>query len=616
MTETQRRTENLQRAYVVYRALAAACEMLFQPTTTESGMIVRLCQTLIQDTDFCAVWLAHPGTDGVFLSLGRAVQKPEDEQWLDGLHLTAQDHDSTIARVWRTQTPVIHEDLISGRDCEADARLVGRLGGASVLAVPVERAGEPWAVLVFIARHPFAFDEATQSACEQVAVLLRYALEEVDRKRVQSAQQDSESRRARTDPLTGLPNRLALDEHLPGALARARRRQKTVAVGILDLDDFKPVNDRFGHAAGDVLLRRFVDMLRARLRETDFLARIGGDEFVIVSEDLDPDQVMDPLGRALERVHTAVEAPFDLGHGRSAQVGMTMGIALYPQEAEEADALLHLADTAMYACKVDKMDRTRWWHAGAKGFDLGAESARESVLEPFGLAASLELQLLDARVLDAAATTFATAFYDELAQEPELASVLDCLSPDEFDHLKQKQAAHLLFLLQPEMTRHTLEENARKLGQIHALVGISGASLERTFTLYEDLLRKELDNTPLTARVRYRILRVATARLRLDIQAQLTAMDQIIGAYFSRLHAPTPTHARWIDTLGDLLDDLVALPGIRHAAVLRPDERGVLHMVAGAGADFDRVMGTIEREELYPNLNPSPGVERGPLAMA
>ncbi len=172
-----------------------------------------------------------------------------------------------------------------------------------------------------------------------------------------------EAQRARRDALTRLPNRLALLEYLPAAIARARRSGALMAVGMLDLDDFKSVNDRFGHAGGDALLIELSRRVPALVRAGDFVARLGGDEFLFVFEGLSTADAQAQLDRALARIHQAVERAFDLGEGRQARIGMSMGLALFPHDGEHAEALLRRADAAMYAVKQAKGTRKRWWSA-------------------------------------------------------------------------------------------------------------------------------------------------------------------------------------------------------------------------------------------------------------
>ena len=148
------------------------------------------------------------------------------------------------------------------------------------------------------------------------------------------------------DELTDLPNRRLLEDRLDQALAQANRTESKVGVFVLDLDHFKEVNDTFGHRVGDIALREVVARLGSRLRASDTLARSGGDEFTVVS------QVGDNHGAQIlvDDLERAVAQPFLL-EGHLIQAGLSIGVALYPDNGETADELRAVADKAMYAAK-------------------------------------------------------------------------------------------------------------------------------------------------------------------------------------------------------------------------------------------------------------------------
>ena len=161
------------------------------------------------------------------------------------------------------------------------------------------------------------------------------------------AHQAELDRLAHYDPLTGVPNRRMLVDRLNQAVARARRNGKSLAVCYLDLDDFKPVNDRFGHAMGDRLLVTITQRMLQTLRAEDTLARLGGDEFVLLLSDLSEPNEWE---RVLERVLAAVKLPVALADV-SAIVSASVGVTLFPADDVDADTLLRHADQAMYRAK-------------------------------------------------------------------------------------------------------------------------------------------------------------------------------------------------------------------------------------------------------------------------
>jgi diguanylate cyclase (GGDEF)-like protein/PAS domain S-box-containing protein len=153
---------------------------------------------------------------------------------------------------------------------------------------------------------------------------------------------------ARTDALTGLLNRAGLLEGLERALVRRRLGGTLVAVGLLDLDGFKSVNDRFGHDAGDALLCEAARRLRGHLRANDIVARLGGDEFVVVLEGL---RAATDLEDSAARLVRSLSRPFEIGNQSSAVSG-SLGVAFAPTHGDEPGGLLAAADRAMYMAKA------------------------------------------------------------------------------------------------------------------------------------------------------------------------------------------------------------------------------------------------------------------------
>lgn len=152
---------------------------------------------------------------------------------------------------------------------------------------------------------------------------------------------------AQHDALTQLPNRALFSDRLKHELNRAKRQGGRFAIIFLDLDHFKPVNDKYGHAVGDQLLRQVADRLKAAVREADTVARIGGDEFVLLMPELSEEESV--LGLAT-KVQEALRAPFYV-EGHDLPISCSIGVSVYPQDGDEADALTKSADESMYLAK-------------------------------------------------------------------------------------------------------------------------------------------------------------------------------------------------------------------------------------------------------------------------
>jgi diguanylate cyclase (GGDEF)-like protein/PAS domain S-box-containing protein len=154
---------------------------------------------------------------------------------------------------------------------------------------------------------------------------------------------------AHHDSLTGLPNRLLFNDRLGQAISLAKRGSLGLALLYLDLDKFKPVNDLLGHAAGDELLKEVATRMRRQVRESDTVARVGGDEFTVILLGVIRREEAETVAK---KIIAALAESFRLGNQKqSVDIGISIGIALYPSDARDADALVKAADGAMYRAK-------------------------------------------------------------------------------------------------------------------------------------------------------------------------------------------------------------------------------------------------------------------------
>jgi two-component system cell cycle response regulator len=179
-----------------------------------------------------------------------------------------------------------------------------------------------------------------QGQPELLARSIRYAIE---RKRAE----ERLTYLAQYDQLTGLVNRTLFRDRLVQAMARSKRLQQPLGLMLLDLDQFKPVNDTMGHNVGDLLLKAVAERLQECVREVDTVARMGGDEFTIILEGLTCEE---DITLVAQRITTSLAEPFDLGEHK-ALIGVSIGITVYPTDDQEVDELLKHADAAMYRAK-------------------------------------------------------------------------------------------------------------------------------------------------------------------------------------------------------------------------------------------------------------------------
>jgi diguanylate cyclase (GGDEF)-like protein len=174
---------------------------------------------------------------------------------------------------------------------------------------------------------------------------------------------------ARSDPLTGLPNRLALWETVDAAILNCKAEGRLVAVHCVDLDRFKPVNDRYGHPVGDALLKAVAGRLAGAIRPGDLAVRTGGDEFVLVQMGVADTAAAEMLARRIVR---ALNAPFAI-EGYDIRIGGSVGVALAPKDGSTLEELMDRADKALYLAKGRGRD-------GFRFFDKGDEAVASDAL--------------------------------------------------------------------------------------------------------------------------------------------------------------------------------------------------------------------------------------------
>lgn len=264
----------------------------------------------------------------------------------EGLQLHAPATTCTLAIQHRRLS--ITPDIRRDDSWQPWAELAGQLDIAACWAQPIIAAyDQVLGVFACYPQHPGSPGEAERQLLERMAHLAAIALERHRRlERIRFL--------AMHDPLTGLPNRSLLNEHLARNLRRARREHNQFALMFIDLDGFKQINDRHGHDAGDDLLSVLAGRMTEQLRGTDTCARIGGDEFVVMLETV---QSADSAALVAEKILACLSAPVQRG-ALQLQVSASIGIALYPHDGTSADALLTRADDAMYQAKA--MGKNCW----------------------------------------------------------------------------------------------------------------------------------------------------------------------------------------------------------------------------------------------------------------
>ena len=281
---------------------------------------------------------------------------------LDGSRITYASPAFLVLVGWKTSQatrPASLPELISDADC---ARVLAGLASAGDRHRDICALRRANGAEVYV-----AFDAATTQTTTGPRTVVA-ATDVTTWMRRQARLQ----RLAFKDALTGLANRALLHDRIKQAIATARRKAGSFAVLLVDLDRFKPINDIYGHATGDLVLRKTARRLQAATRAVDTVARLGGDEFVIL---LGGASGRDEARLVVERIIQAITAPLAVHELR---LGVSVGIALYPDDGSDAEQLLARADGAMYDAKHRGGNR----HAFAENAGIGERIGARLALSP------------------------------------------------------------------------------------------------------------------------------------------------------------------------------------------------------------------------------------------
>ena len=198
----------------------------------------------------------------------------------------------------------------------------------------------------------------SQDEIGELAKNFNSMLDDLDKTNTElNRQKDSLAYKAHHDALTGLPNRALFNDRLEQAITKARRHKEEIALFFIDLDHFKQINDTLGHEVGDEVLKFFAKRLNASVRTEDTIARIGGDEFMVIMESL---QTPEAISVVANKIVSIVKEPIVLGE-QTLNLGTSIGISVYPQNGETSEVLLKNADTAMYKAKDEGRDNYQFY---------------------------------------------------------------------------------------------------------------------------------------------------------------------------------------------------------------------------------------------------------------
>lgn len=479
----------------------------------------------------------------------------------------------------------------------------------SVFFIPIFRSELPWAVLVVVHAHDQKLERLVSGTLTRLGELIDTALSQLDLRQQLSEEYERTAYLAYHDALTSLANRRFLDEELPKAMARAQRHEQSLAIVMLDIDDFKPINDQYGHAVGDELLVDLANRLSKTLRSSDLAVRQGGDEFILLIEGIDS---KNELTQGLNRIQTSLDKPFELAEGQTrkgqTRIRFSMGVTVFPEDNAAPDILIRHADAALYASKDQKYKRKhpwQFWHELGHGEQTASVELFDRI-PAYGPEAAAIIHKVSAEIKQLT-EGFIDRFYQELtAVDSESAKIISWLSAEEYAHLRLRQTEHLEFLLSANLTEEAHCAKAKIIGQVHAFIGVSASSLVRAFTVYlhqfDDaslkfqLGRKDFNN----------LESIITSRLSTELSEELEADEQINTQFqegLNAIDALSRSNESWQNFNEQLLEMLCGLPAIKAAWIGTPDDQGQFVVnFAHYGSEIEKVL------QVYPDRIELPSI--------
>jgi diguanylate cyclase (GGDEF)-like protein len=526
------------------------------------------------------------------------------------------------SRAWHCSESQIIEHWPDHTEQTASWYRIGwEIGWRSSAHVPLLANGQPIALLNLYSRTPgffalppwpFVLNHLSRAAGNTA----RY----IELVRQLAEQQQYLAEIALRDPLTGLRNRASLEDHIQAAMARARRHEKLLAIGMLDLDSFKPINDTYGHAAGDTVIKTIGERLGHSLRETDGVFRYGGDEFVLLIESLDNLGYLDEL---LERTGHELTAPITaLEH--QVRIEASLGIVIYPfgiAEDNEPGILLRQADQALYRLKRNKAHRGNWWtlyapdHGQATHHEVLPDASDEA--PPYGPRAAALLEGMSSAFDEHHTRPWMQALYQQILHRSGARHLLTMLSQAETERLLDILVQHAKLLCDPNLDALTHRRAALASGHSHAVLGVEIGALMESY----DLMIRILEHlAQVEGRHSHTLNALLTRRIGLDVRWQVNAYHNLAEqrqAVLARIDTLAWESDRYPDLAQGVVNALLELDEIVSVTIGRPNTNGVFEFEFVAGTPFKQYLDALTRKAAAPiTVDKSRRDGRGPAGRA
>jgi diguanylate cyclase (GGDEF)-like protein/PAS domain S-box-containing protein len=338
------------------RLLSSANQMLIH-AENEQQLLNDICQLVIEYGGYALSWVGYP-EHGTYQPLRIAAIAGKPQTHKKTIALEQQTPEISLAvKAFQTGRVEIIQDYPSAARLSSLGEIASREGLLSCIALPLlvtkqkvakqKVAKQAIGVLTIYASRTHAFSDEEVTLLQELANDLAFGIQSL---RIKAEHREAEKKLeylAHHDPLTGLPNRLLLRKRFEQFIQQSNKRDHGIAMLFLDMDNFKEINDSFGHATGDALLIAVVWRLERLLTEACILSREGGDEFVLL---INNTQASEIVAHTAQQILNAMQEPFEVS-GNTLHASFSIGISLYPTDGKDFETLRKNADAALYLAK-------------------------------------------------------------------------------------------------------------------------------------------------------------------------------------------------------------------------------------------------------------------------
>ncbi len=356
--ENRQKHGALLRTQQLHQALFQTANALLS-SRSDAHIIKLVCKNLVETGLFSSASIGQIGPDNVHFHIATmARHNPRVLRNAKFKYAKGQTQAPLSVLAWDANTTLVANHYRSDPRFKNVMNVSDKIGFGAVAAFVIRRGGKRWAVMSTTACDANFFDTPLVKMLEQMANMLGHRLDELDLRITLREQRDSQSKIARQDPLTGLPNKLAFNEHLSTSMARAIRHKSIAGVGIIDIDRFKQFNESWSPVAGDLLIKEVANRLRTMLRGVDFVARIGPDDFAVILEDW---SWTHNIAGLCQRLHEVLNAPINIPNAGPVQITISAGFTLFPMDNAPPEQLLNHAYAALHAARAGRGKFENFW---------------------------------------------------------------------------------------------------------------------------------------------------------------------------------------------------------------------------------------------------------------